>query len=327
MSSIVDHRIPVTILTGYLGAGKTTLLNHLIQQHPGKKFAIIENEFGDIGIDSELVVGLDGNNIFELSNGCICCTLNDDLYKVLNRLLNSSKPFNHLFIETTGIADPSSVIQPFLADLDIQMQFRMDGVICLADCRLIEDILKDEPEPTKQLALADLVVINKVSEVTEQYKQEVTGLINQINPHAIKLYTDFARTEYPEILNLNAFNPDNIEEQSKNIVAQDHTHSPHGQAIKAHSFIIKGNLDFDKFSLFMDYFLTFNQNSIYRIKGIMSFNEVPHRMVAQSVKTMFLMTDGKPWKNYEIRESRIVFIGKYLDAEVIKENLDSMLVY
>lgn len=327
MTELVDHRIPVTILTGYLGAGKTTLLNHLIQTHPEKKFAIIENEFGDIGIDSDLVVGLDGNNIFELSNGCICCTLNDDLYKVLNRLLNSSKPFNHLIIETTGIADPSSVIQPFLADLDIQMQFRMDGAICLVDSRLIEDILKEEQESTKQLALADLVVINKVSEITNQYRQEVTTMIEQINPHAIKLYTDFARTEYPDILNLHAFNPDRIEEESKNFIATNHTPTAHGKAIQAHSFIIKGNMDFDKFSLFMDYFLTFNQNSIYRIKGIMSFNEVPHRMVAQSVKTMFLMSEGKPWKNYEIRESRIVFIGKYLDAEIIKENLDSMVIY
>ena len=133
----LQDKIPVGIITGFLGAGKTTLLNNLIREYPGKRFAIIENEFGEIGLDSELVLNVDNSNIFELSNGCICCSLNEDLAGLLKDLLQTGRPFDYLLIETTGIADPSSVVQPFFSDPDIRTTFTVDSVICLVDalCR------------------------------------------------------------------------------------------------------------------------------------------------------------------------------------------------
>lgn len=324
-----DYRIPVTILTGFLGAGKTTLLNKLIKEYPEKKFAIIENEFGEVNIDSDLVIGVEENNIFEMSNGCICCTLNDDLYKVLDNLLNSEKPFNHLIIESTGIADPTSIIHPFIVDYEIQLQFRLDSLICLVDSELIMDIIKDEQEALKQIALADVIILNKKGNVSAEFFAEVKNEVTSINTLAEIIETDFAEFKGNDLLNKQVLTPQNINEFFKKVFAvkpENKLSDLHSKSMHAHSFIIEGEMDYERFSLWMDYFLTFNQNSIYRIKGIFCFAEVPTKMIAQSVKTSFLMMEGEYWTNEEKRESKVVFIGKYLDAEVIEENLRSFLI-
>ena len=324
-----DHRIPVTIITGFLGAGKTTLLNKLIARYPEKKFAIIENEFGEINIDSDLVIGVDDNNIFEMSNGCICCSLNDDLYKVLDKLLNSEKPFNHLIIESTGIADPVSIIHPFIVDYEIQLQFRLDGLVCLVDVENISEVMKEEQESIKQIALADVILLNKKSAVKESYFNEVKNAVTEINAFADLIETDFADFGNYNILNINAMTPQNTSDYVSKVFTINQTlkhDKMHSQAIHAHSFSIDGEMDYERFSLWMDYFLTFNQNAVYRIKGILCFSEVPMKMIAQSVKTSFLMMEGELWNEGEPRKSEIVFIGKYLDGEVIEENLRSFVI-
>ncbi|MEI7596027.1 MAG: GTP-binding protein [Bacteroidota bacterium] len=324
-----DYRIPVTILTGFLGSGKTTLLNRFIKEYPDKKFAIIENEFGEINIDSNLVVGVEGDNIFEMSNGCICCTLNDDLYKVLDKLLNSEKPFNHLIIESTGIADPTSIIHPFIVDYEIQLQFRLDSLICLVDSEFILDIIETEQEALKQIALADVIILNKKGNVSPEFFIEVKNEVSAINCIAEIIETDFADIKGNDILNKQVLTPQNINEFFKKVFSTDSSSKPnpiHAKSMHAHSFIIKGEMDYERFSLWMDYFLTFNQNSIYRIKGIFYFADVACKMIAQSVKTSFLMMEGEAWKNDDQKESKVVFIGKYLDAEVIEENLMSFVI-
>ena len=165
---LLEDKIPVGIITGFLGAGKTTLLNNLIREYPDKRFAIIENEFGEIGIDSELVLNLDNSHIRELANGCICCSLNDDLAGLVLDLLRTGPPFDHLLIETTGIADPSSVVQPFFSDPDIRSSFTIDGVICLVDALHFNHFSDQQEEVFRQVAMADLILLNKAGEVDEK---------------------------------------------------------------------------------------------------------------------------------------------------------------
>lgn len=209
MEKIIDKRIPVTILTGFLGAGKTTLLNHLISSYPDKKIAIIENEFGQIGIDNDLVIRPE-NGIFELSNGCICCTLNDELVETLENLLNSQHSFNHLLIETTGIAEPDAIAAAFLATPDIQKTFKVDAVVCIADAHHVADILNEREEARKQLTFADFVVLNKASEVSPEYLESVKTLLHQVNPFAATEAADYCKIKTP-VLSLNAYSADVLE--------------------------------------------------------------------------------------------------------------------
>jgi G3E family GTPase len=219
----IDTRVPVTILTGFLGAGKTTLLNHLISSYPDKKIAIIENEFGEIGIDNELVIRPE-NGIFELSNGCICCTLNEELITTLENLLNSQHKFNHLLIETTGIAEPDAIAAAFLATPDIQRTFKVDAVVCIADAHHLTDILDEREEARKQLTFADFVVLNKASEVTPEYLQSVKTLLKQVNPFAAVEAADYCQIK-TNVLELNAYAADVLETKIKghtDHVAKEH---------------------------------------------------------------------------------------------------------
>ncbi len=333
-----DGRILVTIITGFLGAGKTTLLNNLIKQYPKKKFAIIENEFGEIGIDGGLIVRSD-ENIFELSNGCICCSLNEGFYETIEKLLDSQYEFNHLLIETTGIADPDSIIQAFLSSESIQLHFRIDSVICLADCANMEDLIDEEPEVRKQLALADVVLLNKADVVQPGYLKELEKLIAGINPMASIYPVKYAKVDTMNLLNLKAFSTKTIEEstisfqnvsvfgnsfvnQSSFLTKPVHHHHKHN--IKSFGFIIPGSFDMEKFNLWIQNFLFFNQNTVYRIKGIVSFKDIPEKKVFQAVRSNYMIEPGAEWGN-ETRFSKLVFIGKKLDYDKLEDNLYQLL--
>ena len=333
-----DGRILVTIITGFLGAGKTTLLNNLIKQYPKKKFAIIENEFGEIGIDGGLIVGSD-ENIFELSNGCICCSLNEGFYETIEKLLDSQYEFNHLLIETTGIADPDSIIQAFLSSESIQLHFRIDSVICLADCANMEDLIDEEPEVRKQLALADVVLLNKADIVQPGYLKELEKLVGGINPMASIYPVKYANVDTMNLLNLKAFSTKTIEEstisfqnvsvfgnsfvnQSSFLTKSAHHHHKHN--IKSFGFIIPGSFDMEKFNLWIQNFLFFNQNTVYRIKGIVSFKDIPEKKVFQAVRSNYMIEPGAEWGN-ETRFSKLVFIGKKLDYDKLEDNLYQLL--
>nr|WP_320021446.1 GTP-binding protein [uncultured Draconibacterium sp.] len=332
-----DGRILVTIITGFLGAGKTTLLNNLIKQYPKKKFAIIENEFGEIGIDGGLIVGSD-ENIFELSNGCICCSLNEGFYETIEKLLDSQYEFNHLLIETTGIADPDSIIQGFLSSESIQLHFRIDSVICLADCANMEDLIDEEPEVRKQLALADVVLLNKADIVQPGYLKELEKLIGSINPMASIYPVKYAKVDTMNLLNLKAFSTKTIEESTisfQNVSVFDNSFvnqssfltkpaHHHKHNIKSFGFIIPGSFDMEKFNLWIQNFLFFNQNTVYRIKGIVSFKDVPEKKVFQAVRSNYMIEPGAEWGN-ETRFSKLVFIGKKLDYDKLEDNLYQLL--
>ncbi len=330
-----SNKIPVTIITGFLGAGKTTLLNKLIREYPEKKYAIIENEFGEIGIDSELVVNIDNNNICELANGCICCTLNDDLADLLKDLLHSGKPFNHLLVETTGVADPASVVQTFFADLEVKSAFVMDSVICLADALHYLSSINEQAEVRPQIAIADMVLLNKTGDQTAEILDETRESIREINPHCEILETSYAEIRGKLVLDRFAYGSDRVQSftldvfrtvsEIKNIPSGEQ--KPSGEhTISSHSFRLPGAFDLERFSYWIEYFLYINQSIVFRVKGILNFEGNPHKMIMQSVRSSYRLEDGDYWSLDEKRDNRMVFIGKDLPVEDIKEALESLMI-
>ena len=333
-----DNRIPVTIITGFLGAGKTTLLNNLIKKHKEKKFAIIENEFGEIGIDGGLIVGAN-ENIFELSNGCICCSLNDDFYEAIQKLTDSPYEFNHLLVETTGIADPTSIIKAFISSDYIQRRYMIDCVVCLADAINMEDLMDEQPEVRKQLSLADIVLLNKIDGINLDYVHELTKLISDINPMA-KIYpVSHAGVSDLEIIDTFAYSGKEIEKSTlsfrnlsvskiKSItqpsVLFNGKEKTHKHDITSEGFVIPGDFDAGTFSMWMQNFLHFNSDTMFRVKGIISFHEKPDRYIFHAVRGTYMFEIGEPW-GAENRFSKLVFIGKNINRDMLEDNLYQLL--
>lgn len=335
-----QERIPVTIITGFLGAGKTSLLNNLIGKHPEKKFAIIENEFGETGIDGGLIASA-AESIFELNNGCICCSLGEDFLKTLENLLGSSYEFNHLLVETTGIADPSGIVDAFVSGNTIQEKFRIDSVICVADAVNMEDLFDEQPEVRKQLALADLILINKTDCVRPEYIARLTALINSASPMAKIVSTTFGKVDEFDVLDTNAFSGEVIGKSAFSFCKVDleaigqtgkrsFVHLPkraenqHQHDISSLGFTFKGSFDVNKFGLWMQNFLYFNSDSVFRVKGIMSFDQTEDQFILHAVRSSFMFEVGKPWGGDE-RFSKLVFIGKHLQEMNLEANLLQLL--
>src|ERR1044071_5516489 len=220
-------KIPVTVLTGYLGAGKTTLLNRILSEPHGKKFAVIVNEFGEIGIDNELVVNAD-EEVFEMNNGCICCTVRGDLIRIIEGLMRRKGKFDAIIVETTGLADPAPVAQTFFVDENVGRKTRLDAVVTVADAKWLKDRLKDAPEAKNQIAFADVILINKTDLVTPEELGDVEGRIRAINPYARLHRTQRARVDIAEVLGRNAFDLDRILDiEPAFLEAENHDHQ-HG---------------------------------------------------------------------------------------------------
>ncbi|MCI4679313.1 GTP-binding protein [Rhodoblastus acidophilus] len=221
------EKIPVTVLTGYLGAGKTTLLNRILTEDHGKKFAVIVNEFGEIGIDNELVVDAD-EEVFEMNNGCICCTVRGDLIRIIEGLMRRKGKFDAILVETTGLADPAPVAQTFFVDADVQNETRLDAIVTVADAKFLAARLKDAPEAKNQIAFADVVLINKTDLVSEEELEEVEARIRGLNPYA-KLYrTTKCDVALDAVLDRKAFDLDRILElEPEFLTAEEHDHDHH----------------------------------------------------------------------------------------------------
>ena len=336
-----QERIPVTIITGFLGAGKTSLLNKLISKHPEKKFAIIENEFGETGIDGGLITAA-SEAIFELSNGCICCSLGEDFLFTLENLLGSKYEFDYLLIETTGIADPSGIVDAFVSGNTIQQKFRIDSVVCVADTVNMEDLMDEQPEVRKQIAISDLVLLNKTDCVHPDYVVRLTEMIQCINPTAKVAATSFGEVSEIEVLDTQSFSGEAIGKSALSFCGIDLSgldrmgqksfiHLPekksklHHHDMMSVGFTFKGSFDVNKFGLWMQNYLYFNQDTVFRVKGIMSFHNTEDQFVLHAVRTSFMFEIGKPWGDAE-RFSKLVVIGKNLSGKDLEANLLQLLV-
>jgi G3E family GTPase len=330
MTDAAPEKIPVTVLTGYLGAGKTTLLNRILSEPHGRKYAVIVNEFGEIGIDNELVVGAD-EEVFEMNNGCICCTVRGDLIRIIEGLMKRKGKFDAIIVETTGLADPAPVAQTFFVDEDVRAAARLDAVVTIADAKWLAARLRDAPEAKNQIAFADVIVVNKTDLVTPAELREVEARIRAINPYARLHRAQNCDVAIAEVLERRAFDLDrilDIEPEFLNL--DDHDHHDHGhhghrglkhyhdedmQSIGAR---LEGDVDPDKFMPWINRLTQERGPSILRCKGIVAFKGDPKRFVFQGVH---MMLDGEPqrdWKPDEKRESKVVFIGRDLDEDEIR---------
>ena len=337
--SEVSEKIPVTLLTGYLGAGKTTLLNRILTEDHGHKFAVIVNEFGEIGIDNDLVIGAD-EEVFEMNNGCICCTVRGDLIRIIEGLMKRKGKFDAILIETTGLADPAPVAQTFFVDQDVQDQARLDAVVTVADAKWLADRLKDAPEAKSQIAFADVIILNKQDLVSPEEMREVEARIRAINPYAKLHKTSRCNVPLDAVLGRNAFELDRILEIEPDFLEvddhdhdHDHDHHHHGhdhdhghglkhyhdEEMQSLAMRIDGDVDPHRFMPWINHITQKEGPSILRSKGILAFKGEPKRFVFQGVH---MILDGdlqRDWKDGEKRESKIVFIGRHLKEDELRE--------
>ena len=331
------EKIPVTVLTGYLGAGKTTLLNRILSEDHGRKFAVIVNEFGEIGIDNDLVVGAD-EEVFEMNNGCICCTVRGDLVRIVEGLLKRKGKFDAILVETTGLADPAPVAQTFFVDADVRDAARLDAVVTVADAKWLTERLKDAPEAKNQIAFADVIILNKTDLVAGDDLREVEARIRAINPYAKLHKTVNCAVALEAVLGRNAFDLDRILEiEPEFLHAEDHhdhghehrgghdRHARHGlkhyhdEDMQSVSLSFEGDIDPEKFMSWLQNYVQTEGTSILRSKGILAFKNEPKRFVFQGVH---MLLDGdlqREWKPQEKRLSRLVFIGRNLKKDEITQ--------
>jgi G3E family GTPase len=319
----MPDKIPVTVLTGYLGAGKTTLLNRILTEPHGKRYAVIVNEFGEIGIDNDLVVNTD-EEVFEMNNGCICCTVRGDLIRIMDGLMKRKGKFDAIIVETTGLADPAPVAQTFFMDQDVADAARLDAVVTVADAKWLSDRLKDAPEAKNQIAFADVIVLNKTDLVTPEELDAVEARIRAINPYAKLHRTQRAQVPIAEVLDRNAFDLERIIELEPNFLEEGHHHH-HDEDMQSIS-LRAGEVDPEKFMPWISDLTQREGPKILRCKGIVAFPDEPKRFVFQGVH---MILDGdlqQDWKPGEARESRVVFIGRELDADAIRSGFEACRV-
>ncbi|MEM9719866.1 MAG: GTP-binding protein [Bacteroidota bacterium] len=326
---------PVTILTGFLGAGKTTFLNHLLQQNKDTRYAIIENEFGEQGIDGELVVRPD-ETIVELNSGCLCCTLNDNLYDILNELFDRKDAFDEIIIEATGVADPTGLAQPFVAHELIKEYFPLKGVICLVDARQIETHLLETEEAKNQVGFSDVLLINKTDLVTPAYIQELKQRLHTLNPLAGII--EGHKQAFPDI-DLNPQQspleeifqqeseetPGKKEQQFPVSKPHSHHHHKHTQEIVSHTFHFDQPFSYQLLDRHLFLYLMLHASGLYRMKGLVWFKGSEDQYLVQSVGNQLDIEKKAAWQVGQQKKSVMVFIGKNLDRAAIDKVLDQCL--
>ena len=345
-------RTPVTVLTGYLGAGKTTLLNRILSEDHGKRYAVIVNEFGEIGIDNDLVVGAD-EEVFEMNNGCVCCTVRGDLIRILTGLMRRKGTFDAIIIETTGLADPGPVAQTFFVDEDVRQKTRLDSVTTVVDAKHVLLRLSDSREAREQIAFADQIVLNKTDLVSEDDLRMIEARIRRLNPLAPIHRAQRSNVPLDAILGRGGFDLDRILDLEPEFLnpahgeaghvhdehcghdhdhEHDHQHHDHGHAGSAHDDDIRGvslrldqPVDANKITRWLNDLLQAQGPDILRAKGILDVKGEDRRLVFQAVHMILEGDLQRPWRDGENRYSRMVFIGRNLDEARLKAGFEACL--
>ncbi|MTI00075.1 GTP-binding protein [Roseibium sp. RKSG952] len=341
-------QIPVTVLTGYLGAGKTTLLNRILTENHGQRYAVIVNEFGEVGIDNDLLVESD-EEIFEMNNGCICCTVRGDLIRTVQNLMKRRNAFDAIIVETTGVADPAPVAQTFFMDDDVRAAAKLDAVVGVVDARHVLQRLEDTEEAQDQIAFADVILLNKTDLVTAEELAGVEARIRSINPYAVIQKTERCAVDLKAVLDRGAFDLDRILSLDPHFLEHghhehecgpdcDHDHDHHGHdhhhhddghhhhnhdadphSVKSIS-LTAGDLDPEMFFPWINQVTQVQGPNILRLKGILAFKNDPQRYVIQGVHMIVEGDHQRDWKDGEPRESRLVFIGRDLNWGTLKQS-------
>ncbi|MDB5992645.1 MAG: cobalamin biosynthesis protein CobW [Herbaspirillum sp.] len=357
-------RIPVTVLTGYLGAGKTTLLNRILSEDHGRRYAVIVNEFGEIGIDNDLILNTD-EELFEMNNGCICCTVRGDLIRTLHGLLAKGGNFDAIIVETTGLADPGPVAQTFFVDHFLQARTALDSVTTVVDAKHIFLRLADSREAVEQIAFADQIVLNKSDLVTEQELRDIEARLRKINPLApihraqrsnvaldkvlarggfdieriVSLEPDFLQPAHGEEGHVHDahcghdhHDHDDCDEhghEHEHENKHEHTHTQHDHehdsGIDSIGLSSAQPMDATRISLWLNALIASKGADILRAKGIIDVQDEPRRLVFQSVHMVLEGDLLQPWKAEERRYSRLVFIGRNLDKDALRAGFESCI--
>ena len=320
--SFSSNSVPVTVLTGYLGAGKTTLLNRMLTHEHGKKVAVIVNEFGEVGIDNQLVIDAD-EEIFEMTNGCICCTVRGDLIRIIGNLMRRRDQFDHLVIETTGLADPAPVIQTFFVDEEIQTQLDLDAVVTVVDAQHIWLHWESE-EAQEQIAFADVILLNKTDLVPTQQLTQLQDKIRAMNA-MVKIYpTQQCDIEMDAVLGVKAFDLQRALEIDPEFLGEE-AHE-HDDSVYSRSIVETGAINLEKLNDWMSNLLQTQGPNIFRMKGILNIQGEERRFVFQGVHMIFDGAPDRPWKPEEKRQNEMVFIGRNLDEMNLQDSFKACLV-
>jgi G3E family GTPase len=335
-------QIPVTVLTGYLGAGKTTLLNRILSEDHGQRYAVIVNEFGEIGIDGELVVGAD-EEVFEMNNGCVCCTVRGDLIRVLQGLMkrqaSATRGFDAIIIETTGLADPGPVAQTFFVDEEIKAKARLDSVTTVVDAKHVLLTLSESKEAREQIAFADQIVLNKTDLVSDSELRMIEARLRRLNPLAMIHRAVRSQVELSAVLGRGGFDLERIVALEPRFLGPAHgeeghvhdencDHGDHADRLRADdirgiALRLEKPVDGARMTRWLNDLLAARGPDILRAKGIVNVAGESRRLVFQAVHMMLEGDLQRPWRDDESRESRMVFIGRNLDEASLKAGFEA----
>ncbi len=341
----INHKVPVTVLTGYLGAGKTSLLNTILTQTHGKKIAVIVNEFGEISIDHDLIISSD-EEIFQMSNGCVCCNVRGDLIRVLNGLLRREGAFDAILIEATGLADPAPVAQTFFTDPEIAEKAQLDAVITMVDAKHIEQQLKASPEVERQISFADVVVLNKIDLLKEGERRSMRQLLRSLNPMSHLIDAVRGEVDLKKIMNVGAFDLERVAERMPQAHAEVHKHDhdescscskcqhgsetdvaiQHNSNIKTLSFSTDKMIDGEKILEWLGTLVAKDGENLLRYKGIFNVKGEKEPVVVQGVHMMLEGSTLSAWPKDQAKESRLVFIGTNLNEQDLQKEFAACYV-